>query len=111
MRPGPVRRRRCPASRSRRALRRPAGMRASGARWRAADCRTPRLLPVSAAQPGNLGIRPGDDLAGRKVPRAAVALGTQVRGLPGDLRDVMGGAFSALSTPAPTVVTVAQAGD
>src|SRR5690348_18067354 len=86
-------------------------MRASCARWRAADCRAPGLLSVNAAQPGNLGIRPGDDLAGRQVPRAAVALGTQVRGLPGIF--VM--SWAVLSARSPQLlrpfVTVAQAGD
>jgi hypothetical protein len=40
---------------------------------------------------------------GEEYPERVVALGTQVRGLPGDLRDVIGRAVSTLHMPAPTV--------
>ena len=50
---------------------------------------------VDAALAEDLVVRPGDDLAGERYPDRAVDLGAQVRGLPGDLRDVVGRAAVA----------------
>ena len=50
---------------------------------------------VDAALAEDLMIRPGDDLAGEGHPDRAVDLGGQVRGLTGDLRDVVGRAAVA----------------
>ena len=46
-------------------------------------------LRVDAALAEDLAVRPGDDLAGEGCPDRAVDLGGDVRGLPGDLRDVV----------------------
>src|SRR5208282_3454615 len=50
---------------------------------------------VDAALAEDLAVRPGDDLAGERYPERAVELGGQGRGLPGDLRDVVGRAAVA----------------
>ena len=44
---------------------------------------------VDAFLPEDLAVRPGHDLAGERCPDRAVDLGGDVRGLPGDLRDVV----------------------
>ena len=50
---------------------------------------------VDAFLAEDLAVRPGHDLAGERCPDRAVGLGGDVRGLPGDLRDVVGRAAVA----------------